>query len=72
MSMHTPVRPHWMCTGCGLPWPCEVRRQELLTEYAGALVSLSVYMATCLIDAMTDLPLRRSGYLYWRFMGWWR
>ncbi|MFV2097049.1 hypothetical protein ACFHWS_17330 [Micromonospora sp. LOL_013] len=46
------------------------RREELLAEYAGATVSLSGYMATCLLDAMIDLADNRSEYLYWRFMGW--
>lgn len=72
MSFHIPIQPAWTCAGCADPWPCHTRREELLAEYAGATVSLSVYMATCLLDAMIDLADNRSGYLYWRFMGWWR
>ncbi|MFV2127536.1 hypothetical protein ACFHWS_23810 [Micromonospora sp. LOL_013] len=72
MTLHRPVRPTWMCAGCGLPWPCQTRRLELLAEYAGAVVSLSVYMAACLLDAMADLPDYRCGYLYSRFIGRWR
>ncbi|MFV2018362.1 hypothetical protein [Micromonospora sp. LOL_023] len=72
MTAHRPVRPSWICAGCGLSWPCETRRRELLAEYAGARVSLSVYLATCLLDAMADLPQDRCGDVYWRFMGWWR
>jgi len=72
MSNHVPVRPDWICGGCGADWPCLTRRAELVAEYAGAPVSLALYLGGCLVTASRDLPLRRAGALHHRFVGWTR
>ncbi|WP_189040775.1 hypothetical protein [Micromonospora sonchi] len=53
MTAHGPVLPIWVCAGCGSLWPCRIRRRELLIEYEGAPVSLSIYMASRLVSAST-------------------
>jgi len=45
MTVHNPLRPHWICCFCGADWPCHTRRQELRAEYASAPISLSVTLA---------------------------
>ena len=70
MPLHVPTRPGWACAGCGLAWPCLDSRQQLRTEYADARVSLSIYLATNMVEAMTDLPRGHGGNLYGRFLGW--
>lgn len=70
VSAHLPVRPDWMCGGCGLAWPCPTRRNQLAAEYAGARVSLMLYLAGCLAQACTDLPGQPAGVLYERFLLW--
>ncbi|MEV1333615.1 flavin reductase, partial [Micromonospora costi] len=27
VSVHQPVRPQWICAGCGAPWPCRTRKR---------------------------------------------
>ncbi|MBT8228240.1 MAG: flavin reductase [Dactylosporangium sp.] len=68
--MHRAVRPAWTCGGCGLDWPCPTRRQELVAEYAGAGVSLMLYLAACFVDACQDMPAAIAGNLYGRFLLW--
>jgi hypothetical protein len=72
VSVHNPVRPAWMCGGCGDPWPCATRRQQLLAEYDGAAVSLSLYMTALFVDAVRDQPHLPAGELFARFLGWLR
>ncbi len=70
VSMHLPIRPGWVCAGCGLTWPCSTRRQQLVAEYEGARVSLALLMAAYFADAANDLPYAQAGDLYARFLGW--
>jgi len=70
VSAHQPVRPTWLCGGCGDPWPCVSRRRQLLAEYDRAPVSLTLYLAALFVDAVQDLPAAASGELYARFIGW--
>ncbi len=72
MTVHTPLRPSWTCAGCSLPWPCATRREELVAEYAGNLLPLAIYLASCLVDATYDIPDAPAGSLYRRFLGWLR
>jgi hypothetical protein len=44
----------------------------LSAEYAGAVVSLALYLGGCFIEAARDLPYASAGELYWRFLGWFR
>jgi hypothetical protein len=72
MSLHIPTRPSWNCTGCGQPWPCATRRDQLMAEYSRSRVSLSLYLSSCLVEATRDLPGDDAGPLYLRFLGWLR
>ncbi|MFI5494639.1 flavin reductase [Actinoplanes sp. NPDC051859] len=70
MSLHQPVRPRWICSGCGADWPCPTRRQQLTAEYAGARVSLMVYLTACFVQACEDAQAETVGDLYHRFLSW--
>ncbi|MFG1677388.1 hypothetical protein [Micromonospora sp. NPDC049282] len=72
MSAHGPVLPVWTCDGCGGPWPCETRRRELRAEYAGAPISLALYMGAQLARATADLSWAPARALHRRFLGWLR
>ncbi|MGW9195700.1 flavin reductase [Micromonospora chersina] len=72
MTTHLPVKPAWTCGGCGADWPCQTRRRELRAEYENSPVSLTLYLATQLVDATQDLPHVRAGRLHHRFLGWTR
>ncbi|WP_073832920.1 hypothetical protein [Micromonospora sp. CB01531] len=72
---HTPIRPIWLCRTCGNPWPCGDAKLALLAEYERDRVSLFVYLAGQLGDAMDDLAKLRadmlgSGELFGRFLSW--
>ncbi|WFE63296.1 hypothetical protein [Micromonospora sp. WMMD714] len=69
---HVPARPGWQCTGCGEPWPCRVRRDRLLSEYADDRAALGVYLGLQLVEALTDLSRQPAGDLHTRFLGWLR
>ncbi|WP_091294431.1 hypothetical protein [Micromonospora halophytica] len=71
-AAHVPVRPGWQCAGCGEPWPCQVRRDRLLSEYAQNRAALGVYLGLHLADASSDLRREPAGDLYARFLGWLR
>lgn len=70
MTTHGPVLPVWTCGGCGAPWPCASRRQELRAEFDGAPVSLGLYMGAYLVWAAEDLVWLPAGELHRRFVGW--
>ncbi|MEH0846176.1 hypothetical protein V6U81_27735 [Micromonospora sp. CPCC 205711] len=70
MTTHGPVMPTWSCGGCGLPWPCPIRRRELRAEYTDAPVSLALYLGAYLVQATEDMPWTPAGVLYRRFLGW--
>lgn len=73
---HTPFRPLWACRACGQPWPCAEARLLLKTEYERRHLSLSIYLAGLLYEAMHDLyhlnphdgPSPRA--LFDRFVAW--
>ncbi|MBM7083320.1 MULTISPECIES: hypothetical protein [Micromonospora] len=72
LGAHVPARPSWQCTGCGEPWPCRVRRDRLLGEYADDRAALGVYLGLQLVEALTDLSRQPAGDLHTRFLGWLR
>nr|WP_091193146.1 hypothetical protein [Micromonospora narathiwatensis] len=72
MTSHGPVMPIWSCGGCGLPWPCPVRKRELRAAYSDAPVSLALYLASYLVQATEDMPWAPAGVLHRRFLGWTR
>ncbi|WP_026184670.1 hypothetical protein [Salinispora vitiensis] len=72
MTTHGPVMPVWNCGGCGLPWPCTTRKQELRAQFVGAPVSLALYLGSHLVQAAEDMPWTPAGALHHRFLGWTR
>lgn len=54
-EMHTPQRPMWLCRACGHPWPCGNARLRLRHEYAHDTVSLRIYLASRMVEAIDDL-----------------
>jgi hypothetical protein len=72
---HVPECLTWQCAGCADPWPCPAVKRELLAEYADGWpgrLSLSIYLAICMADALPDLAYVPSAALYNRFLGWTR
>ncbi|MFI2577762.1 hypothetical protein ACH5AJ_36820 [Streptomyces rochei] len=73
---HLPMRPLWLCRPCGQPWPCGAAKIALLAEYRDSRVSLFLYLASCLHDAIGDLhqlhPSDTSSTtnVFDRFLGW--
>jgi hypothetical protein len=43
---------------------------QLLAEYHDASTSLTLFMASCFVQAAAELPNHPSGELYERFIGW--
>lgn len=70
MTVHGPVLPIWSCGGCDAPWPLPTRRRELRAEFAGAPVSLALYMGAQLVRAAADLHWLPAGAMHRRFLGW--
>ena len=69
-GLHVPMRPTWICAGCGDGWPCRTKRMQLTAEYDRAQVSLGLLMSAYFVDAAGDLPSSPCGALYARFLGW--
>ncbi|MEU5726608.1 hypothetical protein [Micromonospora sp. NPDC047738] len=73
---HLPLRPLWLCRRCGQPWPCGAAKLALLAEYHGSPVSLFLYLASCLHDAIDDLhrlnpsETGSAADMFDRFLGW--
>lgn len=73
---HVPMRPLWLCRRCGQPWPCGAAKLALLAEYRELPVSLFLYLAGCLHDAIDDLHSLNprvtgsTGDMFDRFLGW--
>ena len=70
-----PQRPDWSCVapGCGEPWPCSTERADLLRAYRRAQLSLRIYMASVMHDAIEDAVRHPTdtGIDFWpRFLGW--
>ena len=55
MEQHAATRPAWTCTHCNEPWPCAVRRQQLITGYDGDTTSLRILMRQQLVHAAGEL-----------------
>ncbi|MEV0002156.1 hypothetical protein AB0H28_07695 [Micromonospora sp. NPDC050980] len=73
---HLPSRPLWLCRRCGQPWPCGAAKLALLAEYRDVPVSLFLYLAGCLHDAIDDLHRLNPSVtgsvadMFDRFLGW--
>ncbi|WP_204035710.1 flavin reductase [Micromonospora qiuiae] len=70
LSVHQPVRPQWICAGCGAAWPCRTRKRQLVAEFTGARISLMLHLSAYLVQACEDLPNTPSGILHARFLAW--
>lgn len=70
------MRPLWLCRACGQPWPCGRAKLDLLTGYRNSPLSLFIYLAGLLHEAIDDLHRldpRTTGDvrdLFDRFLGW--
>lgn len=73
---HLPMRPLWLCRRCGQPWPCGRARLALLAEYRQSRLSLLLYLAGLMYEAIDDLhrlyPSTSGDVrdLFDRFLGW--
>ncbi|QGN49849.1 hypothetical protein GKC29_25500 [Micromonospora sp. WMMC415] len=73
---HLPLRPLWLCRRCGQPWPCGSAKLALLAEYQDNRVSLFLYLAGCLHEAIDDLhrlnpaETGSAAEVFDRFLGW--
>ncbi|WP_091346872.1 hypothetical protein [Micromonospora rhizosphaerae] len=76
MREHLPLRPIWLCRSCANPWPCGEARLRLTGEYADDRVALSVYMASMMGEAISDLhrlnpqPAPEASTMFGRFLAW--
>ncbi len=68
---HLASRPGWTCQVCDEPYPCPTRRTQLLGEFGGASVQLSVFMAVDFAEAVAELPGVPAEDLHQRFF-WYR
>ncbi len=66
MTGHVPDRPGWRCRACGEGFPCVTRRAELhrTPDRIGAIL----YLATCFVEAVRDLPGESVAALHRRFL----
>ncbi|SCL38221.1 hypothetical protein GA0074692_4939 [Micromonospora pallida] len=69
-ELHVPVRPSWVCAGCGKDWPCVDRRRRLLVDYAGNQVGLAMLLASYMLDALAERPDLSPTELRAQFLGW--
>ncbi|MEV2239840.1 hypothetical protein [Micromonospora sp. NPDC049891] len=73
---HLPLRPLWLCRVCGQPWPCGRAKLVLLDNYRGNEISLFLYLAGLLQEAIDDLHRANPSTtgdvrdLFDRFLGW--
>ncbi|WP_328417521.1 hypothetical protein OG470_29540 [Micromonospora sp. NBC_00389] len=67
---HLPNPPSWTCTGCGREWPCATKQSQLLAEFGGARAALAMYLGSCLVAAVQDLPTLPLPRVRNRFLGW--
>ena len=70
---HVYARPSWDCAVCGQAWPCAIAKVELLEQYGRSRTALSIYLASCLHDAIDDAAAhggRCPADLYDLMLGW--
>jgi hypothetical protein len=69
---HEAQRPGWLCKGCGEPWPCLTRRNQLSDHYILDPPGLTALMGSYLVEASADIGDITGTVLYQRFLGWTR
>ncbi len=70
---HVADRPSWDCRVCGQPWPCPVAKCQLAEQYHRFPAGLSIFMASCLHEAIEDLAGSDASVpadLFERFLTW--
>jgi hypothetical protein len=65
---HMWERPSWECRSCGNPWPC--RSARVVLAAGSDRVSLALYLAGHLEQAVADLPRRSPNEMCDRFLRW--
>jgi hypothetical protein len=70
VSAHTPLSPSWTCRGCGDPWPCATRRQQLLAEFYTSQQNLGLLMGSFFAAAIKDRPRWSDEGIYQRMFAW--
>jgi hypothetical protein len=72
---HVAGRPTWNCRHCGWPWPCPIAKNDLAEQYHGSPSGLTVFMASCMYEALEDLTTSAAPVpvdLFERFISWTR
>ncbi|MEV6488815.1 hypothetical protein AB0M20_09275 [Actinoplanes sp. NPDC051633] len=71
---HVPNRPDWACKQCGRPWPCVTAKMNLLREFGCAHLSLRLYLAMQMHEAINDAGKLSAAQpmpdFYDRFLNW--
>ncbi|MFI5495174.1 NADAR family protein [Actinoplanes sp. NPDC051859] len=70
---HIAARPTWDCGVCGDPWPCGPAKEELLAQYRGFPTGLTLYLSSCLYEALAELSspdVRATAALIERLLFW--
>jgi len=67
-----PMRPAWLCRGCGRAWPCRTRRHALLQEHADTPNALHALMSAMADYATADLYDLPTAEVRARVSGWLR
>lgn len=70
--LHEPTRPGWLCTSCGIHWPCEPYRNWVLDTFSSS-TDRAIHMAGFWQFAIIELPRPDvAGDIHRRFLGWTR
>jgi hypothetical protein len=75
---HNYRRPGWLCTACGVPWPCASKRAEFLAKFADpdddarlyGRARLRAILGALVLDFERDQPEVAKGEVYARFVAW--
>lgn len=65
---HEPQRPSWDCGCCGVPYPCDPAREQLMATLDR--VSLAMFMWECLEMVARDVPTMPISEMFDRFIRW--
>ena len=66
--LHVPDRPSWWCRACGLEWPCQPAKDDIIATMD--LVGRVIYMNLQMFDALSDQPDVDVAAIFDRFVGW--
>ncbi|MFF0371496.1 hypothetical protein [Micromonospora sp. NPDC005087] len=76
LEPHRPLKPLWVCAGCGDPWPCAVARLLLRARHEADRVPLYILLTGVFAHATRDLytlnpyDTPRPHALFARFVDW--